>query len=267
MKEVIIKTQSELDALDLKYNGTIYIEGGDSYRPLILRVRFEQAYVITRGKAVITMRESSQVNQMWESSQVKEMWESSQVNQMRGSSRVNQMRGEAMVSAYGVNRIKCSGYNVVRVRKSNRNNLTVVMNKDSHLIIIPDPKTTFADYKNRYPVTVKGKSAIMYKAVHKTADGPYYADYDKSFKYEIGKKYKHKCNPSLNESRTYGLHVSHFSWARIFGNGWNNLAILECKVPVDKILVAKDCDGKVRTPELTVVREVPVAEYETLSGW
>jgi hypothetical protein len=189
---------------------------------------------------------------------VKEMWESSQVNVMRG---------EAMVSCYGLQNITCSGYNVVRIHKSDKKNIKVVLNDTSTLVIIPDKDTTFADYSKRYPVKVKGKTATLYKAVHKTADGSYYADYDKSFKYEIGKKATQECNPSLDSSCTFGLHVSHFSFALNFGRGWTNLAILECSVPVAKIHVAKDCDGKVRTPELKVVREVPASEFETLGGW
>jgi hypothetical protein len=50
-------------------------------------------------------------------------------------------------------------------------------------------------------------------------------------------------------------------WALNFGNSWNDMALLEVKVPIDKIVVSKDCDGKVRTSELTVLREVPVDEY------
>jgi hypothetical protein len=74
-KELIIKTQAELDALPPNYDGTVYLEGGTYSDPLILRSNFEFAYIIARGQAVLEMRGSSQVNVMRESSQVNVMWE------------------------------------------------------------------------------------------------------------------------------------------------------------------------------------------------
>ena len=65
MKEKIIKTQKQLDAIKNNYDGIIYIEGGTYYDPLILKVNFQFADVITRGSCHI---------EMWENSQVKEMW-------------------------------------------------------------------------------------------------------------------------------------------------------------------------------------------------
>jgi hypothetical protein len=218
-----------------------------------------------RGSSQVKeMRGSSQVKEMWESSQVNQMRESSQVNQMWESSQVKEMWGEAMVSCFGLQNITCSGYNVIRVRKSHQKNITVVLNDSSTLVVIPDPDTTFQDYSKRYPVKMKGKTAVMYKAVHKAEDGTYYADYDHAYKYKIGKIHKADCDSSLNKSCTFGLHVSHFSWALNFGRSWSNMAILECSVSADKILVAKDCDGKVRTPSLKVIREVPPSEFESL---
>ncbi len=120
---------------------------------------------------------------------------------------------------------------------------------------------TFEWYKNTYPFQTENGYAILYKAVRKTEDGTYHSDRDRSFIYEIGKPKIHKCNQSVEESCTYGLHISHLFWAVRFGRGWANMAILECKVPIDKIVVAKDCDGKIRTSELEVIREVPESEY------
>ena len=234
MSEIIIQTQKELDALDKNVSGTIYIEGGTEKKPLVLKINFESAIVICRGSAQIIMRESSQVHQMW---------------------------GEAMVSCYGLQKIVCAGYNVVRTRNANRGDLTVVLNDTSHLIVIPDPDTTFEDYKRRYPVIVDGEYAKVYKAVHKV-DGEYQSNHNSNFRYEIGKVFTEQCNPSLEESCAAGLHVSHLTWALEFGKSWNDMAILECKVPVDKILVSKDCDGKVRTSELEVVRELDKSEYQ-----
>ena len=41
------------------------------------------------------------------------------------------------------------------------------------------------------------------------------------------------------------------------------MVILEFHVPKDqKIIVSKDCDGKIRTGSLTPIREVPIKEYQ-----
>ena len=254
--ELIIKTQQEWDAISPDFKGIIYIEGGTYFDPIVIKTKFDYADVITRGKAVIVMRESSQVNVMWGSSQVKEMW---------GSSQVNVMRGEAMVSAYGLQKIICKGYNIIRTHKSNEAKLTLVLNESSHLIVIPDQEATFEDYQKRYPVEVKDGVAKMYKSVRKNSNNEYYSDHSHSFKYPKEGKVTHECDPSIEESCSYGLHVSHLSWALNFSSGWENRAILECLVPVDKIVVAKDCDGKVRTSELVVVRELDKSEYESIA--
>lgn len=41
----------------------------------------------------------------------------------------------------------------------------------------------------------------------------------------------------------------------------NDMALLECEVPVKNIIVCKDTDGKVRTSKLKVLREVPKEEW------
>ena len=95
----------------------------------------------------------------------------------------------------------------------------------------------------------------MYKAVHKV-DGKYFSDHDNSFTYEIGKTYKHELDDRDQGSCARGLHVAHKSWARAFGINWKDTAILECEVPVKSIVVADDCDGKIRCGELRVIKEV-----------
>jgi hypothetical protein len=51
------------------------------------------------------------------------------------------------------------------------------------------------------------------------------------------------------------------NWALEFGRQRDdNFKIIECSVPLDKIVVPYQNDGKVRTSELTVLREVPLEE-------
>ena len=212
------------------------------------------------NSVVQDMRGNSVVQYMWENSVVQYMWENSVVQDMRGNSVVQYMRGEAMVSAYGNNKIKASGYNIIRTVKSNRKNLIIVMNKKSHLIIVPDLKPTFVDFKKRFPVQIKGKNAILYKAVHKV-NGRYFSDNTTNFEYKIGEIKKHKNNKSKENSCSFGLHIAEKRWALTYGKNWEDMALLECRVPTNKIVVAKDCDGKVRTSELRVLREVPKEEW------
>ena len=87
------------------------------------------------------------------------------------------------------------------------------------------------------------------------------ADYDKKFEYKIGETQTADCDQTNNESCSFGIHVSHKMWSLKFGNLWDNMALLELEVPIDKIVVSKDCDGKCRTSVCKTIREVPKDEY------
>jgi hypothetical protein len=255
MKEIIVKTQAEVDALSKDFAGVIYVEGGSQATPLELAVAFKEAAVIVRGQAWVRLWGSSHAV-LWESSHA-ELWESSHAVLWGSSHAV--LWGEAMVSAFNSAEIVAKGYNVISVRKSDRKNMKLVVGKNSYLKVIPDFKPTFAEFAARYPVDSKGGKAILYKAVHKR-DGEYLSHYDASFKYEVGKIKQQKCNPSKDNSCSQGIHVSEKSWARSFGAGWSDMALLECEVAVKDIVVAKDCDGKVRASKIKVLREVPTQE-------
>jgi len=64
MKEVIVKTQKELDKIKKDFDGIIYLEGGTQHNPLVLTSKFEYAYVVARGQAVLYMQGDSQVNEV-----------------------------------------------------------------------------------------------------------------------------------------------------------------------------------------------------------
>ncbi len=69
------------------------------------------------------------------------------------------------------------------------------------------------------------------------------------------------CDTSNNNSCSNGIHISHKYWALNFGRGWDNMALLECEVDENDIVVSRDCDGKVRASKIKVLREVPKEEY------
>jgi phosphotransferase system IIB component len=173
--------------------------------------------------------------------------------------------GEAVISnARGAKKIVLSGYNTIVVHKSDQKKLGLVMNKKSHLVIIPDnnllTKPTFKEFAIRYAIKTKGLNAILYKSVHKV-DGKYLSDKDRSFEYKIGEITEHEIDNQIKYSCAVGLHVSTLFWAVRFGSDWEDRVILECEVPIKNIIVAKDTDGKVRTSKLKVLRELDKKEY------
>ena len=297
--KIVVNTQEELNNITLDFSGEIVIVGGTIDKPIILKHHYQNAYVILSGNAVIEMRESSQVNvmressqvnvmrgssqvkEMRESSQVNVMWESSQVNVMRESSQVNVMRGSSQVNVmWGSSQVKemwgtaiaktlsdntkinCFGYNYIFLEEGLVNH-NITLNDTSQLIPFKTFNTTpsLDFYLKNYKVEVKEKSVIMFKAVHKINE-EYVSDYDKNFKYKIGEKTEHEINTDINNSCNVGLHASNIEFALNFGRGWNDIAILEVEIPKDKIVVSKDCDGKIRTSEMTVLRELDKSEYE-----
>jgi hypothetical protein len=69
-------------------------------------------------------------------------------------------------------------------------------------------------------------------------------------------------NDKQNDSTcSFGIHIAHKSWARSFGISWQDFALLEVETDIKDIVVSKDCDGKVRTSKIKVLREVPKSEY------
>ena len=114
-----------------------------------------------------------------------------------------------------------------------------------------------------YSVKTDGDNAILYKSVNKNLT----AFYDNVFSYKVGETIKHKCDNDLYKECSEGLHISYKDWAIRFGkdktNSNNNFVVLECSVPLDKIVLPKNSDGKVRTSELTVLRILPEEEWET----
>ena len=79
--------------------------------------------------------------------------------------------------------------------------------------------------------------------------------------YEIGKTaHQANINTDISEACGVGLHVSTADFVlRNYANK-EGLAIIECEVPKDKTVVYRNSDGKIRTSELRVLREVPLEE-------
>jgi hypothetical protein len=111
------------------------------------------------------------------------------------------------------------------------------------------------------------ETAIFYKAVHKGASPsgkPYYfSEYDHSFKYKIGERIvmpEDEFNKNRQMTCASGIHIAFLNWALEFSSNWKDRAILELEVPIDSIIIPFRTDGKVRTSEASVIREVPEEE-------
>lgn len=65
---------------------------------------------------------------------------------------------------------------------------------------------------------------------------------------------------NINKDCSFGIHISHLNWALNYGANWNDLAILEVETDIDKIVLPKNSDGKARTSEIKVLREIPIEE-------
>ena len=198
---------------------------------------------------------------MYGNAQISNVYGNAQISNVYGNAQIRYVYGNASIlHCSGNAKIQTLGQNIISYGKS-QTNLTIDASPNTTIVILDEINSNFEGYKKFYPFEVIDNHAILYKSVHKTKEGKFVADKDKKFEYTIGETKTHDCNPSTEESCTYGLHVSHKMWALRFGSMWSDMALLEVKVPIDKIVVAKDCDGKVRTSELTVIREVPESEW------
>jgi len=216
---------------------------------------WDNSVVEARGNSSVVALENSSVVALDNS--VVKAWDNSVV-EARGNSSVWAWENSSVV-AWENSVVKAWDNSVVEAR----GNVQVCKYSDFVSIstqgnarIVTLPKT-LQEYCEFYGVTVKDGNAILYKAVSPT----YSSFYDREFVYEPGEKKEVDCDPSTDRPCSHGMHVSHLLWALDYGRYYNEFKILECAVPLDKIVVPTNTDGKVRTSELTVLREVPPEEW------
>jgi len=193
------------------------------------------------------------------SAQIRNVSGSAQIRNVSGSAQIRNVYGSATILQIDQNaKVSCQGKNIVSYY--NDKSVELDLSKETTIVILDRFNATFKSFQETYPFQVKDNKAILYKAVRKI-DGKYLADYDKKFEYKIGETQKEECSPNTKQSCDRGIHVSHKMWALRFGASWDNMALLEFEVPIENIVVALDCDGKVRTNECFCVREIPKEEY------
>ena len=237
MSQITVTTQKEWDDIPSDFDGYIYIQSPVNSRIFIAErkglrvVAWENSSVVARENSSVVARGNSSV-EAWENSSVVARGNSSVV--ARENSSV-EARGNSQIAQYSDDaKLKISG--------------------NARIIFLP---RTIEEYCDFYGITAKDGVALLFKAIR--ADGGSFHDSD--FKYTIGESKSQHCDPDLSVRCSYGLHVSHLHWAIDFGRQHRDFKIIECAVPLDKVVVPKNTDGKVRTSELTVLREVPVEEW------
>ena len=229
LSEIAVTNQAEMDAIPDDFKGRIYIK-------CTATVAVNKRYywcVVARGNSSVVARENSSVV-AWENSSVVARENSSVV--ARGNSSV-EASGNSQIVNFQINgKIQISG-----------NARVVFMPKNIH------------EFMGFYGIKHTKKTATFYKAVRKDENG-YYSDHDSDFRYDIGKTATEECDPDAKHECSYGIHIAHLDWALRFGDGWDNLAILEVKTDIADIVMPNDTDGKVRTSKIKVIREVPLEE-------
>jgi hypothetical protein len=236
----------------------------------------ENSSVVARENSSVVARENSSV-EAWENSSV-EAWENSSVVARENSSVV--ARENSSVEAWGNSSVEARGNSSVEAWENSsveaRGNSSVVARGNVQIVkfseyaklsatgnarIVNGYPQSIEDYLDFHGIAHKDGIATLYKSVRTDLrsfhSGP-------SVQYVIGQTIQQDCDTNTSRNCSEGLHVSHLSWALDFGRGeacGELFKVIEVAVPIDKIVLPNECDGKVRTPELMVLREVPVEEW------
>ena len=299
LTEIVVKSQKELDDIPLDYKGRIYIEFGNWWDKAIVKnnyyysvvarenssvVAWENSSVEARENSSVVARENSSVVargnssvEARENSSVEARENSSVV--ARGNSSV-EARENSSVEAWGNSSVEAWGNSSVVARENSsvvaRENSSVVaqgnvqvnehsdaynkpkikISGNARIVYNPKNANEFIDF---YGIKHTKTKAIFYKAVRKVNE-KYVSDRNRYFEYEIGKLKKEICDDNVDEACSYGINISHLDWALQYGRGWHDLAIIEVETKIKDIVVPINTDGKVRTSEVKVIREVPLSE-------
>ena len=161
-------------------------------------------------------------------------------------------RENSSVVARGNSSVEANGN--VQVVNRQLSNGRIEISGNARIVFMPK---TIEEFMSFYGIKHDKKTAVFFKAVHRTKDG-YVSDYDPSFKYQIGATIRNKCDTDVNDDCSYGIHIAHPAWCLDFGRDWNNLAIIAVETDISNIVLPNDTSGKVRTSEIKVLHEVPL---------
>ena len=289
MEEIIVKSQAELDAIPIDFDGLIIIKFGTKYNRAVVNRRF-RGHVEARGNSSVEAFGNSSVEAFGNSSVV--AFGNSSVVARENSSVV--ARENSSVVAFGNSSVVALGNSSVEARENSsveaRENSSVEARENSSVeawgnsSVVAWGNTQVVDCTGEHNIAVSGNARIvynpkniteyldhygipqsdgkvkLYKAVHKINDR-YFSDKACDFEYAIGEvAIADSLTTDPNVVCGHGIHISYKEWALDFGKDWRCLAILEVEADVSDIVVPLNGSGKVRTDKVLVIREVPLEE-------
>ena len=241
MKEIIVRSQSELDELPIDFDGRIIIKFGTPFNRAVVNREFPYS---------VEARENSSV-EAWGNSSVVARENSSVV--ARGNSYVEARENSSVVARENSSVEAWGNTQVVDCTKKH----DITTNGNARIVYNP---RNIAEYLDYYGIQQSDGRVKLYKAVHKR-NGRCVSDKISDFEYIIGKTaIADGLTTDQNVDCGRGIHISFKEWALDFGNGWDGLAILEVEADVSNIVVPLNGSGKVRTDKVLVLREVPLEE-------
>ncbi|MCF7843883.1 hypothetical protein K9M47_03220 [Candidatus Gracilibacteria bacterium] len=288
LSELIITTQKEFDTIPLNYKGRVEIK--NTKEAISIKYSFIEAYIVVSDNATIksvsgnatikSVSDNATIKSVSDNATIKSVYDNATIKSVSGNATIKSVYDNATIESvydnatillmtglaslvllYSAKKVIAKGMNLIRQIGTGK--IDLELGADVTFVQIKKTikeDTTFKMYSKLYPVETKGKKAILYKAVHKR-DDVYFSDYNNSFTYTIGETKEENCDKNKSESCSAGIHLSHLNWARLFGKNWEDLAILECETDIKDIVVSEDCDGRIRTSKIKVLRELPKDEY------
>ena len=269
LNRIIVNRKWENSSVEAWENSSVEARGNSSVEAWENSsvVAWENSSVVARENSSVVARENSSVVAR-ENSSV-EAWGNSSVVARENSSVV--ARENSSVEAWGNNSVVARENSSVVARENSSvdlfgysqaricsDRIKYKTNGNSRIIL---PFEDIDDYINYFDIKDNGNTITLYKAVHKIGETAFVSDWMKGFGYNIGETVTQKnTDKNVYNDCGVGLHVSTLHWSLMFGRNFDDLAIIECEVPKDKTVVYKFTDGKIRTSELKVIREVPLEE-------
>ena len=257
MKEIVVKSQSELDALPIDFDGRIIVKFGTRYNRAVINRRFLYS-VEAWGNSSVVARENSSVV-AWGNSSV-EAWGNSSVEARENSSVVARENSSVVawenssVVAWENSSVVASGNSQI-CDCTNSHKITTAANSR----IVYNPRN-IDEYCDHHQIDNDETTAKLYKAVHKR-EGRYFSDNDSSFEYVIGGvAVADGLTTDTTEDCGHGIHMAHKAWCVDYGRDWKDLAIIEVEAEKSGIVVPVPGCGKVRAAQVKVLREIPLEE-------
>lgn len=294
MKEIIVTTQEEMDAIPPGYTGCISIKTNDVITivrayPQRVAVK-ENSHVIAMDNSDIAAMDNSIVEayerssvHAWNNSTViahdnsyvlaqdsskvfangsstVEAWGSSEITATEHSSVDAFSYNTIHAEEYSSVCVHCSYVSVTAAGKSriinNVYNTNIILSDGAYVVSRPE---TIQGFMNFYGIAHDKTTAIFYKVVRKV-NGKYISDHCPDFEYVIGEYKSEKCDPDITKSCAPGIHIAPLDKVLKLGKDWDDIAVLEVETNISDIILPKCHDGKVRTSRVKVIREVPLNE-------